>query len=150
MRHDSPKKIAFAAMSSQAATAGTMRKPWPRSCWTAARPVDPQALPQNERGSLFGAGSACSRTRPQIPRPDPGSIGRARLSPCLVNCLLCASLWLSLILAVWMDRGWIGLLFSGQLLSAGASMIQKLAVRTQYALVNGGASPAGWEEQHRV
>jgi len=49
-----------------------------------------------------------------------------------------------------MDRGWIGLLFSGQLLSAGASMIQKLAVRTQYALVNGGASPAEWEEQHRV
>jgi hypothetical protein len=49
-----------------------------------------------------------------------------------MRCILCLALWLSLLLAMWMSKGWIGLLFSGQLLSAGAWMFQKLARRTQF------------------
>jgi len=80
---------------------------------------------------------------------DAAVVERSRLSPSLVSCLFCASLWLSLIVAIWMGRGWIGLLFSGQLLSAGVSLIQKLAHKTQYAFVRCSRSPAGWEEQRR-
>jgi len=87
--------------------------------------------------------------RPRISHIDlrsiPRSVRRPRLSPALANCLLCASLWLSLLLAIWAGRGWIGLLFSGQLLSAGASVFQKLAQKTQYAFGQCSAAPAPWE-----
>jgi hypothetical protein len=72
----------------------------------------------------------------------------SRLSPGLMNCLLCTSLWLSLILAIWMGRGWIALFFSGQLLCAGASVAKKLALRTQCVLAECNRSPARWN-RHR-
>jgi hypothetical protein len=69
-----------------------------------------------------------------------GTIVRPGLAPCMLNCFLCVSLWLSLVLAIWMSRGWIGLLFSGQILSAGACVFQWLTRRTQCALVRCGTS----------
>ncbi len=74
---------------------------------------------------------------------------RTGLSPALANCLLCAGLWLSLVLAIWMSRGWIGLLFSGQLLSAGATLMQKLSLKTQYAFAKCSQPPARWEGHRR-
>jgi hypothetical protein len=49
------------------------------------------------------------------------------------NLILCLSLWMSLLVAIWLTRGWIGLLFSGQLFSAGAKLLGTLSERTQYA-----------------
>ena len=53
------------------------------------------------------------------------------------NLILCLSLWMSLLVAIWLTRGWIGLLFSGQLLSAGAKLFATLSKRTQYAFSAG-------------
>jgi hypothetical protein len=59
----------------------------------------------------------------------------------LANGLFCLSLWISLVAAIWMSRGWIGLFFSGQILSAGTYLIQRLFRRTQYAFcTNNGPS----------
>jgi len=51
----------------------------------------------------------------------------------MTNVISCLSLWISLLAAIWFVRGWIGLLFSGQLLSAAACLLQILAKRTSYA-----------------
>jgi len=107
-------------------------------CYSRPRLVTLRRLCQNREAG-----------RPKISLVDAAAIERSRLSPGLVNCLLCVSLWLSLIAAIWMSRGWIGLLFSGQLLSAGVSLIQKLAHKTQYAFVRCSGSLGGWEEQRR-
>ncbi len=53
------------------------------------------------------------------------------------NLILCLSLWMSLFVAIWLTRGWIGLLFSGQLFSAGAKLFKTLSKRTQYAFSAG-------------
>src|ERR1700728_1494440 len=53
------------------------------------------------------------------------------------NLILCLSLWMSLLVAIWLTRGWIGLLFSGQLFSAGTKLFETLSKRTQYALSAG-------------
>jgi len=53
------------------------------------------------------------------------------------NLILCLSLWMSLLVAIWLTRGWIGLLFSGQLLSAGAKLFETLSKRTHYAFSAG-------------
>ena len=53
------------------------------------------------------------------------------------NLILCLSLWMSLLVAIWLTRGWIGLLFSGQLFSAGAKLFGTLSKRTQYAFSAG-------------
>lgn len=53
------------------------------------------------------------------------------------NLILCLSLWMSLLVALWLTRGWIGLLFSGQLFSAGAKLFETLSKRTQYAFSAG-------------
>ena len=53
------------------------------------------------------------------------------------NLILCLSLWMSLLVAIWLTRGWIGLLFSGQLFSAGTKLFETLSKRTQYAFSAG-------------
>ncbi len=53
------------------------------------------------------------------------------------NLIFCLSLWMSLLIAIWLTRGWIGLLFSGQLFSAGTRLFEKLSKRTQYAFSAG-------------
>ena len=53
------------------------------------------------------------------------------------NLIFCLSLWMSLLLAIWLTRGWIGLLFSGQLFSAGARLLETLSKGTQYAFSAG-------------
>jgi hypothetical protein len=63
---------------------------------------------------------------------------RSYIATQLMNGFFCISLWLSLALAVWMARGWLGLLFSGQVLSAGTYLIKGLARKTQHAF-----SPCG-------
>ncbi len=53
------------------------------------------------------------------------------------NLILCLSLWMSLLVAIWLTRGWIGLLFSGQLFSAGAKLLETLSKRTHFAFSAG-------------
>jgi len=53
------------------------------------------------------------------------------------NLVLCLSLWISLLAAIWLTRGWIGLLFSGQLLSAGGKIFETLTKRTHCAFSAG-------------
>jgi hypothetical protein len=53
------------------------------------------------------------------------------------NLILCLSLWMSLLVAIWLTRGWIGLLFSGQLFSAGVKLFGALSERTQHAFSAG-------------
>ena len=56
---------------------------------------------------------------------------------CAANLMLCLSLWVSLLVAIWLTRGWLGLLFSGQLFSIGARLFGTLSKRTAYALSAG-------------
>ncbi len=58
---------------------------------------------------------------------------RTGLAACTTNAIFCLSLWTSLFAAIWLTKGWIGLLFSGQVLSAGTCLFEKLAKRTHYA-----------------
>lgn len=58
---------------------------------------------------------------------------RSPIAASLMNGFLCISLWLSLALALWMARGWLGLLFSGQVLSAGTCLVKGLAKKTRHA-----------------
>jgi len=51
----------------------------------------------------------------------------------LKNAISCLSLWISLLAAIWFVRGWIGLFLSGQVLSAGACLLQILTRRTCHA-----------------
>ncbi len=51
----------------------------------------------------------------------------------MTNVISCLSLWMSILVAIWFVRGWIGLFFSGQVLSAGICLFQILAKRTHYA-----------------
>jgi hypothetical protein len=71
--------------------------------------------------------------RLRVPIVDLAAIRRSSLAAAAMHWFLCASLWITLLAAIWMSRGWIGLLFSGQLLSAGTALVQKLARRTQFA-----------------
>jgi hypothetical protein len=80
----------------------------------------------------------------RVPIVNFAAIRRCGITAATMHCLLCVSLWISLMLAVWMTRGWIGLLFSGQLLSAGACLFQKLARRTQFALAATRRPVRGW------
>lgn len=58
---------------------------------------------------------------------------RFRVTARLMNCFSLIGLWLSLLVGLWISRGWIGLLFSGQALSAGAFLVKGLARRTGVA-----------------
>jgi hypothetical protein len=71
--------------------------------------------------------------RLRVPIVNLAVIRRSGVAAATMHCLLCVSLWITLLAAIWMSRGWIGLLFSGQLLSVGACLFQKLARRTQFA-----------------
>jgi hypothetical protein len=74
---------------------------------------------------------------------SPGSLSclavqrRIGISAYATNLILCLSFWMSLLAAIWLTRGWIGLLFSGQLLSAGARLLKTLSKRTHYAFSAG-------------
>jgi hypothetical protein len=58
---------------------------------------------------------------------------RATAAVYTTNVVTCLGLWIPLLAAIWFCRGWIGLFFSGQVLSAGACLLQILAKRTCYA-----------------
>lgn len=64
---------------------------------------------------------------------DLASPYRNRKAAYMTNVISCLGLWVSLLVAIWFVRGWIGLFFSGQVLSAGACLLQILAKRTSYA-----------------
>ena len=66
---------------------------------------------------------------------------RAGMAAYASSLILCFSLWLSLLVAIWLTRGWIGLLFSGQLLSAGVTLLETLSKRTRYAFSEGNRPP---------
>jgi hypothetical protein len=85
----------------------------------------------------------------RIMRFAPAVIGRSGVGAAMMNWFFCIGLWLSLLLALWMCRGWIGLLFSGQVLSAGTCLVKRLALKTQHALSrNGGPNNRLKGEQH--
>lgn len=71
------------------------------------------------------------------PNLRPDAQRRTGLAIYASNLILCLSLWISLLVALWLTRGWIGLLFSGQLFSIGAKIFGTLSERTQYALSAG-------------
>jgi hypothetical protein len=56
----------------------------------------------------------------------------------MMGWLLCASLWVSSLVAIWMSLGWIGLFMSGHVLSAGTYWMKGLAKRTPAAATRGG------------
>jgi len=64
---------------------------------------------------------------------DLAALCRSGKAAYVTNVISCFSLWISLLVAIWFARGWIGLFFSGQVLSAGACLFQILAKRTNHA-----------------
>jgi hypothetical protein len=50
-----------------------------------------------------------------------------------MNGFFCVSVWGSLLLAIWLTRGWLGLIVSGQALSAVAFLFKGLARQTHLA-----------------
>jgi hypothetical protein len=68
---------------------------------------------------------------PLTGQPEPHARGKFTYP---VNIVFTLSLWISLSAAIWFTKGWIGLFFSGQLLSAGAYLFEILSKRTRYAL----------------
>jgi hypothetical protein len=76
--------------------------------------------------------------------------GNSGIAACAMSCFLCASLWISLAAAIWMSRGWIGLLFSGQVLSAATFMFRKLSQRTQCAIATCTGTAGNWEGKRNV
>jgi hypothetical protein len=85
-------------------------------------------------------GEAKNRAKNQMP-PIPffrqAAQRRTGMAVYASNLILCLSLWMSLIVAIWLTRGWIGLLFSGQLFSLGTKLFKTLSKRTQYAFSAG-------------
>jgi hypothetical protein len=76
--------------------------------------------------------------------------GNSGIAACAMSCFLCASLWISFVAAIWVSRGWIGLLFSGQVLSAGTFMFRKLSQRTQCAIATCTGTAGNWEGERNV
>ena len=61
------------------------------------------------------------------------TLRRTPIAAYLTNSVFCLSLWMSLIAAIWLSKGWIGLFFSGQVLSTGFCLFETLFKRTHYA-----------------
>ena len=74
-------------------------------------------------------------------------IRRSNLAAWAANSFFYASLWLSLLAAIWLSRGWIGLFFSGQVLCAGSCLVQRLVKRTQYAFCANTATSTEFEDK---
>jgi hypothetical protein len=91
-----------------------------------------------------------SRTRSGGLQNARSAIGRSGTTALIMNWFFCVSLWLSLLLALWMSRGWIGLFFSGQLLSAGTRLVKSLARKTQCAFSANSDSANRLEGGHHV
>lgn len=103
--------------------------------WTHRLKVEPGGSPKSiKRIMRFGS----------------DAIARSGMVASLMNGFFCLSLWLSLLLALWMCRGWIGLLFSGQVLSAGTCLVRRLALKTQNALSRNGGHNNWLEGEHHV
>lgn len=77
-------------------------------------------------------------------------IRRSTLAAWAANGFFYASLWASLLAAIWLSRGWIGLFFSGQVLCAGSCLVQRLVKRTQYAFCANAASSTEFEDESCV
>jgi hypothetical protein len=88
------------------------------------------------------------RSRDSLERRMTG--GNSGFAACAMSCFLCASLWISFAAAIWMSRGWIGLLFSGQVLSAATFMFRKLSQRTQCAIATCSGTASNWEGNRNV
>jgi hypothetical protein len=69
----------------------------------------------------------------RIMRLASNAINRYGMTAGMMNWFFCISLWLSLLFALWMSRGWMGLLFSGQVLSAGTCLVKRMVRKTQLA-----------------
>jgi hypothetical protein len=74
-------------------------------------------------------------------------IRKSNLAAWAANSFFYASLWLSLLAAIWLSRGWIGLFFSGQVLCAGSCLVQRLVKRTQYAFCANTATSPEFEDK---
>ncbi len=77
----------------------------------------------------------------RIPMTRLASVRNSGTAAWLANGAFCLSVWISVLAAIWLSRGWIGLFFSGQVLSAGGYVFQRLSKRTRYAIfANDGSS----------
>jgi hypothetical protein len=124
-----------------------------RAGMNANQSVGCQAIPSFAAGrtrslKIKPDGPPSSITR--IIRIASDAIARSGMGASLMNGFFCISLWLSLLLALWMCRGWIGLLFSGQVLSAGTCLMKRLALKTQHALSRNGGPNNRLEGEHHV
>jgi hypothetical protein len=95
-----------------------------------SRPPLSCALPQHpaDLRPLLSTPARSSEPQPAI-AVTCGYPLRARL----MNGFFCVSVWVSLLLAIWLTRGWLGLIVSGQALSAVAFLLKVLARQTQLA-----------------
>jgi hypothetical protein len=85
----------------------------------------------------------------RIPMTRVASVRNSGTGAWLANGVFCLSVWISLLAAIWLSRGWIGLFFSGQVLSAGGYVVQRLFKRTRYAFcTNNGSSPEFEIQRH--
>ena len=75
---------------------------------------------------------------------------RSNVAAWAANSFFYASLWLSLLAAIWLSRGWIGLFFSGQVLCAGSCLVQRLVKRTQYAFFANTTTSTEFEDKTYV
>lgn len=69
----------------------------------------------------------------RYPMTRPAALLRTETAIAMTNVMVYVGLWMSLLAAIWLTKSWIGLLFSGQMLSVGACLFQILAKRTHYA-----------------
>jgi hypothetical protein len=93
----------------------------PVPCWSRF-----ERSAELESGSSTTSWSASSQNALALVR-------RSSITAGLMNGFFCFCLWLSLAFALWMARGWLGLLFGGQVLSAGTWLVKGLARKTQHA-----------------
>jgi hypothetical protein len=104
-----------------------------------------QAAPGAPLQSFTEAGAEMFR----IPMTRVASVLNSGTGTWLANGVFCLSVWISLFAAIWLSRGWIGLFFSGQVLSAGGYVVQRLFKRTRYAFcANNGPSPEVEIQRH--
>jgi len=96
---------------------------------TGAR-VERSDLSQMAPWRLF---AEAGRSMVHNPAADTAARRRMGKPAYMRNLISWLSLWISLLVAIWFVRGWIGLFFSGQVLSAGACLFQILTRRTCHA-----------------
>jgi hypothetical protein len=125
----------------------SIARPWRfQSLCAHASPLLRCALPERP-ADLKPDRPAASQT--EVPENTLAAIRHSPVAAGVMSGFFCLSLWLSLALALWMARGWLGLVFSGQVLSAGTYLVKGLAKKTNLAFsLNAGAAQQLQGDRH--